>query len=218
MIKGKVYFIVIIFLVTFSSCNNRSVPLADFKNNKIGIQPIGSFDQKMLEEVRDSLASTYGREVYILPEISYPEHAFVHVKSPRYRADTLIRFLKQTKPDSLDYIIGICEKDVSTTKYEEWGSKKIKQPAYKYEDWGVFGLGYVPGPSCIISTYRLKKGVSKEKLMERLRKVVKHEFGHNLGLNHCPDKNCLMTDGVESIKTVDHEKEELCTKCWNLIK
>lgn len=101
-------------------------------------------------------------------------------------------------------------------KQPAWATKKIKQPEWKYQDWGIFGLGQMPGTACLVSTYRLKmKGGSKEsKLLERLRKVACHEIGHNLGLPHCEhSEKCFMRDGAESIATVDAEAEALCTHC-----
>jgi len=59
----------------------------------------------------------------------------------------------------------------------------------------------------------LKKNASQKKLLERLRKVSIHEFGHTLGLAHCDSKNCVMNDAKGTIKTVDKAKEELCEKC-----
>ena len=66
--------------------------------------------------------------------------------------DQLIKILKETKPDSLDFIIGLIDKDISTTKKDSKGHPL--EPISKYQDWGVFGLGYRPGVSCIVSTYR----------------------------------------------------------------
>mgnify|MGYP003601516182 FL=1 len=79
------------------------------------------------------------------------------------------------------------------------------------------GLGYCPGNSCVISTFRLK---NKDKNLElsRLKKVVIHEFGHNLGLPHCSDKHCVMTSAAEKISTIDNEKMELCVKCKNILE
>jgi archaemetzincin len=213
----KISIISLLFILILFSCESENSYFTNSKKQTIGIQPLGSVNKAWLNEVRDSMESTYKRTVYILPEIDLPKSAFVKIKSSRYRADSIIRILKRNKPDSLDFIIGITEKDISTTKYENQSKGIVKKPERKYSDWGIFGLGFVLGPTCIISTFRLKKGVSESQVRERLRKVVKHEFGHNLGLPHCKDKNCLMTDGVESIKTVDYEKEDLCKKCWNEI-
>ncbi len=106
-------------------------------------------------------------------------------------------------------------KDISFTKKDKKGN--IKQPEYKYKDWGIFGLAFVPGSSCIISTHRLKK--NKSKFVERFNKVCIHELGHNLGLKHCKfHGKCVMRDAAETIKTVDHVDLILCDNCKQKIR
>ena len=79
------------------------------------------------------------------------------------------------------------------------------------------GLAYCPGNSCVVSDFRLK---TKNKALHiaRFKKVIIHELGHNFGLPHCPDKKCVMTDAVESIKTIDNAKPGLCNTCKNKLK
>jgi archaemetzincin len=74
------------------------------------------------------------------------------------------------------------------------------------------GLAYCPGKSCIVSTFRINHPNQKIHFT-RLKKVAVHEFGHNLGLPHCPDKTCVMTDAVESVSTIDNAKLALCEAC-----
>jgi archaemetzincin len=138
------------------------------------------------------------------------KEAFTEVKSPRYRADKMINLQKKNKADSLDFVLGLTSKDISVTKKDKSG--KIKTPTYKYADWGIMGLAYCPGNSCIVSTFRIQHSNPKIHFT-RFKKVAVHEFGHNLGLPHCPNKTCVMTDAVESVKTIDNAKLALCEKC-----
>ncbi|MBA3900556.1 MAG: hypothetical protein H0X62_10155 [Bacteroidetes bacterium] len=46
------------------------------------------------------LEEKYGIPVMVLPGKALPENAFVNIKSPRYRADSLLINLKKSKPDS----------------------------------------------------------------------------------------------------------------------
>lgn len=101
--------------------------------------------------------------------------------------------------------------DISTTKKDESGN--VLKPESRYSDWGVFGLGYRPGCSSIVSTFRL--GTSNRKLLlERIKKVCNHELGHNFGLPHCTSsETCVLRDAAETIKTVDNVDDTLCNIC-----
>jgi len=105
---------------------------------------------------------------------------------------------------------------IKTTRYS--GTKKdkigkIKQPESKYRDFGIFGLGYLPGSSCIVSIFRLQN-TTKENFIMRLKKICIHEIGHNMGLPHCKSsENCVMKDAAESIKTIDKVNLSFCEAC-----
>jgi archaemetzincin len=184
------------------------------KSSSLIIQPFKDFDSKVVDSIAISLKDLYGMEVQVAEEIDIPQNAFIDVKSPRYRADTLIRFLRDRKEiKNADFTLGLIKQDISCTKYSDFETKTIKSPEYKYKDWGIYGLGFCPGPSCIVSSHRLKKGTNKENFIARMRKVSCHEVGHNLGLPHCPDEACIMQDAAESMSTVDGVKLHLCNEC-----
>lgn len=180
----------------------------------IGIQPFGDLNLTYCDSIKVALEKVYPNTVVILNKIEIPEHTFVNIKSPRYRADDLIEYLKGSQPKGIDFTIGLISKDISTTKKGVDG--KVKEPKSRYEDWGVFGLGYRPGPSCIVSTFRLKNSNSKL-FFSRLQKIAVHEIGHNMGLKHCPNEGCVMQDAAETIKTIDKVKLELCGECLGKI-
>lgn len=207
------YLLIFISFALFFSCENSVKREVQQRKYQVGIQPIGEFPEDLIQQVKDALKEQYGFETVVLAEMNLPKRAFINVKSPRYRADTLIRILKEQRPDSVGIIFGLTGKDISITKYAKDGS--IKKPEIKYGDFGIFGLGFKPGTSSVVSIYRLGKGKTLE---SRLKKIALHETGHNLGLKHCPDKSCLMTDAVESIRTVDAAKETLCESCKAQIK
>jgi archaemetzincin len=200
----------IIFIAILMTSCTRSVDIEKGVQPLIGLQPLDGFDKNLMDTISNSLINIYGYRVVILENQRLPLHAFVRIKSPRYRADSLLRHLLKIKPDSIDYIMGLTNKDISTTKREHNGH--IKQPETKYLDWGIFGLGFKPGRSCVISSYRIHDRDYAE-FIERLTKICVHEFGHNLSLDHCQSEKCVMQDAAETIKTIDSVNIDLCTKC-----
>jgi len=141
----KNLFIIFIGAILLSCSNDKII--------RVGIQPFGNFDSKIVDTVSITIQKKYGFKTIILNKMPLPKEAFINIKSPRYRADILIKYLKENKADTLDYIIGLTDYDISVTKNDAFGN--VKSPKEKYSDWGIFGLGYRPGPSCIISSFRL---------------------------------------------------------------
>lgn len=77
-------------LLILISCNSS-------ETKKVGIQPFNKAPQYLIDSIESAIKQTYHFEVYQLNEQEIPQHAFTQVKSPRYRADTIIRFLKNKK-------------------------------------------------------------------------------------------------------------------------
>lgn len=181
----------------------------------IGIQTYGPFDASLIDSIQSAIKKTYHFQTKVLPGQAMPQTAFINIKSPRYRADSLLNVMRRELPDSVDYVLGLTEKDISTTQREAGGA--IKQPEYKYTDWGILGLGYRPGPCAIVSTFRLQTP-GREMFIDRLKKVCIHEIGHNLGLAHCTSSAfCVMRDAAETVKTVDRVRLQLCENCRAMI-
>lgn len=166
----------------------------------VAIQPMDCPDTNLCGILAAQITLFYGFKAEILTETGLPECSFYKSRN-RYRADTILHYLLRIRPEKYAYMIGLTDKDISCTK----------EP---YEDWGVFGLGFMPGKSCVISTFRLKRNMkSEEHFQERVIKVVLHELGHNIGLDHCPTPKCMMQDAEGTIRSVDEEKIEVCTFC-----
>lgn len=201
----KIAFYTFVFMIV--SCSKKQI--------NIGIQPYVGFEPDLIDTIKVALERTYFAKVVVLPQMEVPKNSYVNIKTPRFRADSLIKELKLNKSDTIDYVLGLINSDISTTKRDKNG--KIKEPSSKYIDWGVFGLGYQPGQSSIVSTFRIKTE-NKKLYIIRLKKVCIHEVGHNFGLKHCSSDMCVMQDAAETIKTVDNVKMELCEKCKQKIE
>lgn len=167
---------------------------------KIALQPLDQVPASIPILLKKEIETFYFAEVEILPAIDFPDSTY-YVPRQRYRADKTISFLWDFKPKRFDKILGITEKDISTTKG-------------KHKDYGIMGLAYRPGKSGVISTFRSKRKVSKAVATDRMIKNALHELGHSFGLKHCDfSPTCLMNDAKGTVKTLDKEKKELCEKC-----
>jgi archaemetzincin len=194
----------ILYLFLLSICFSCTKTDKINRNSIIALQPYKGFSSEKVDTLAKTIESFYKFKVIVLPEIDLPKSAFVSIKKPRYRADSIIKIQKRNCPDTIDYIMGLTHKDISVTKN--------KKPEWKYNDFGIMGLAYCPGKSAIVSSFRLKSNDAKVHF-NRLKKVTIHEFGHNLGLSHCSNKHCVMTSANEKLSTIDNEEMELCKNC-----
>jgi len=171
----------------------------------IALQPFGKVNPSIVKEVEKGITRAYSLRVEVLPAVPLPKETWYQPRR-RYRAEKLLNFLSINTPEKYMKVIGLTRRDISTTK------GKIK-------DWGIFGLGTVGGRTCVISTFRLRRGrVSYRYFIGRLVKVANHELGHTFGLWHCPNHGCLMEDAKGTIKTVDRETGAFCSECRERMK
>jgi archaemetzincin len=201
--------LIIIVLLATTLLTNCISPITPEKKHKIGLQPIGQYDPAQLQFIQNELQQFYKVPVILLKETPMPVTFRNMTKGERYSADSIIKWLAQTAPDSITKVVGLTHKDIFTTVKENW---QIKEPESKYAVWGIFGLGYMPGRSCVISDHRLKTN-DMARFHHRLRTVIIHELGHNMGLPHCSTKSCIMSDANERIQTVDNSADNYCKKC-----
>jgi archaemetzincin len=189
-IVNKVIFISFVSLI-FISCQyfTRS-------NRVIAIQPFSDFNPSLTKLVYQKLKEINPNTILRTP-IQLPQKAYYPPRN-RNRADSLIKYLSNfVSADTV--VIGLTNKDISTTKGD-------------ISDFGVMGLGYCPGNSCVVSTFRL----AKTNISEQFFKLAIHELGHTQGLPHCSNKICFMRDA--NGKNVFNEEKDFCPSCKSFLK
>jgi archaemetzincin len=170
------------------------------------VQPLGGCASTVpgVDEVVAALRAFYPIDVRVLACQELPKAAYYPPRK-RYRAERLLAYLNGRMPKDGWRILGLTEVDISTTKD-------------KFPDWGVMGLGELPGTATVISAFRCrKKARNQAHAIERLAKVAVHEIGHTLGLPHCPTRGCLMEDAMGKVTTTDRERD-FCPACHALAK
>ena len=186
MINFFAVLVVFIYSCSDSSNGNKIVtPIT------IDIQPFSDISSEQIKFVHQELSKIYPK-ILIRKSIDLPLSAYYRERN-RYRADTIIRFLRNQAQEG-HLIIALTNKDISQTK----GSIK---------DYGIMGLGLCPGNACVASSFR----VSKTDHWSQFFKVAIHELGHTQGLPHCLVKTCFMRDAAGGNPT--NEETGFCPKC-----
>jgi archaemetzincin len=207
--KGQMA-IALFFLLAMAGCTSHPGPSLQKKG--IGIQPIAFDDSGRLEFIQHSIGEFFHCPVCILRPIEMPAAFINRTKGERYSAESVLHWLSQQKSDSTAILLGLTEKDIFIADKDARG--KIKEPASKYAVWGILGLGYQPGVASVVSDARFRN-TDQTKYNHRLRAIVIHEVGHNIGLPHCQTIHCIMNDANEHISTIDAGEDDLCQSCRN---
>lgn len=86
----------------------------------------------------------------------------------------------------------------------------------------VFGEAQLRGISALVSLHRLNNKFyglpeDRELLAERLVKEAIHELGHNFGLVHCSNYDCVMKSSTY-VEDIDMKSVEMCDNCRRELK
>lgn len=196
ILRFKIVLIYLLFIYVLSSCSEKKEGvIKDGEAVTILVQPFKDINSGDVAEVAKQIRKLYPK-VKILEPVDLPTKSYYKPRN-RYRADSIISFLSKNTRKSF-VTIGLTTKDISATK----GNIK---------DFGIMGLGFRPGTSCVASSFRLDKKKSNEQLF----KVAIHELGHTQGLKHCPEKKCFMRSAEG--KNPTDEETDFCKKCKQIL-
>jgi archaemetzincin len=173
---------------------------------RVALMPLGELSTADVGLASASLSRTYGWIVDVLPAQDPPAAAWYAARK-RYRAEKILDWLRPQLPAGDDRIVALTAFDISTTKPPR-------------ADWGICGLADIGAAAAVVSTFRLRSKMGAAtpaerpaRYEQRLRDLAAHEFGHQLGLEHCPNRGCLMEDAKGTVTTFDRSTGELCTDC-----
>jgi len=167
---------------------------------RFDIVPIGDVPARVKREASTALRSVFDGEVIVTDSQQVPEAAY-DAGRDQYLAEEFIDLAARA---------GRGEKSIAIT---------AKDLYYRRRNY-VFGLAYLDGRSCVVSTYRLQTSSdggfsersAEEVFSDRVRKEVVHEVGHTLGLEHCENNRCAMNFSP-TVREVDRKEQHLCGTC-----
>ena len=207
-------FIRILILYLFISCHTVS-RISTTKNNHnkiILLQPIDYDSGQNLLPLSKELKDFFHANVSIAKPITIPNNYRYQIDlyDETYSADSLIQLLSKLINGSVVEVIGITQKNIYVPKDYEFHNNN-KERKFSYAN-NIFGLGFISGNACIISDARL---VSSDTALylNRMRKVILHEVGHNLGLPHCSNDSCIMSESNGNIVSLNQTGGDYCENC-----
>lgn len=179
----------------------------DNQNQIIAFQPLDGYNVQETDSVVKEISLFFNKKVIVLSPIEIPQ-TFINPIVNQYSSDSIVQFLSRLQNDTIVEIVGLTHKPVFTIKDGKPGP-------YFLED--IFGMGYQPGNSCVVSDFKFSTP-DISSYNHRLKTVIIHEIGHNMGLPHCNDEKCVMSENNGNVLRLDKSVTEFCAKCSKVLK
>lgn len=196
----KNIFWITLISIFIAACDG-GVAMYDTGAQRIALIPYGKFDTTLLSEAKKAIEEFYGFDVVYLESRRLPQAAY-DKRGRRYQTEQILHYQSELITEEFDKVMGFT-------------TKEITSHAKDNKSYPIVAKSDRKGPGSIISTYRIKRYTnSKKEFKGRFRKIVVHELGHTLGLNHCTDEEfCLMSDYMGSGRRLDKMNDKLCEEC-----
>jgi archaemetzincin len=178
-------------------------PVDDYIEDKaprpIYVIPIGEVPANDIAFVRDVIEASFGLETVAGDPLPVQDE-YYYAERDQYGASSLLRYLEANAPDDAYRAVGVTAVDIF-----------VKNRNF------LIGVARCPGRCAVVSTYRMGVGgVSDERRLARLGKLLMHETGHTYGLHHCRQPLCAM-DYAESVASLDGQRFAYCERCEKMI-
>ncbi len=172
--------------------------------HRVLVASVEPVDMEVLGAACDAVERYFQAVCYIEDPLAVPESAYDPHRG-QYRSDVILGYLRLLIPKNVEKLIAITELDLFV-------------PGLNF----VFGQAALNGQEAVVSVARLRpefygQTPNTPLFLTRVRKEVIHEMGHLYGLDHCPDRSCVMTFS-NSIVDVDAKGEDFCPRCRALLE
>jgi len=166
---------------------------------KIYLAPVKFYNTLLIDKIRSELTRYLSYEIRQVELKINIENSYSKERHQYFSTQIISEAIKQTKT--------LNGKVVILTKVD------LFIPVLTF----VFGEAQLNGRHSIVSLCRLHEEFYTGKtdeglLLKRTLKEILHELGHNFGLKHCSDWDCVMHSST-SIEEVDIKGDNYCRVC-----
>lgn len=170
---------------------------------KVYLLPLTTEDPQLMEALSSTIKDKLGMRVDKLPARTTPRQAW-DASRGQYNAINILSEIDNYAPADATRILAIVDDDLYT-------------PNLNF----VFSQGLFNYRSAIVSTYRLKQSifgeVDHELLIQRTTKTAIKALAFSLGVQSCPDEQCVM-HFANSMSELDRKSDEFCPSCTQVLE
>jgi len=158
---------------------------------------VGSPFPTLLKDLEEPLTTHLGlTAVQSKVALSRPDYAFNKDRS-QYHCNAILRRLATLLEPGQSLVMGVTDVGLF-----------VPDSAF------VFGEADRESRAAVVSTAKLRAGVSADQLRRRVQVEGMHQVGHLLGLSYCEDARCVMFFAHAPADT-DRKQVGLCNPCRN---
>lgn len=165
----------------------------------INIVPLKFSNSTLLQTVIKELGKRFRSDVILFPLDLNIDNAYSQERNQYFSSQIIADLTEKTK--------SVKGKVLAITEFD------LYVPVLTF----IFGEAQLNGKHSLVSVCRLHEefysGMSNDNLLfERTIKEILHEIGHNFGLRHCVDWDCVMHSS-QGIEEVDIKGSSYCRSC-----
>ncbi len=165
----------------------------------VSIVPLGQIRQDVVDAIAGGIYEHLHLDVVFEAKSALPSDLFDPVRG-QFRAEDLVRYLRDQIPTSSPLRLGVTEADL-----------------YAMDMDYVFSISILKQGASIVSYRRLDNTFyslprNDRVLYERVVKEALHELGHGIGLEHCTQP-CIMYFAHQSLMEIDTKPLRFCPEC-----